>query len=51
MQAPGQGGGVIGLASDAQTARIKVSAEAIRMGLVVKPIKRTYRPAKAAVSA
>ncbi len=28
--------------------RIKVSAKAIRMGLIVKPIKRTWRPEQAA---
>jgi large subunit ribosomal protein L28 len=36
---------------DGEVVRIKVSAKAIRNGLVVKPTKRTYRPAKAAASA
>ncbi|MDB5291551.1 MAG: rpmB [Phycisphaerales bacterium] len=30
--------------------RIKVSAKAIRMGLVVKPVKRRYKPAPAATT-
>ena len=29
---------------DGQVQRIKVSAKAIRMGLVVKPAKRNYKP-------
>ncbi|HEX4124986.1 MAG TPA: 50S ribosomal protein L28 [Tepidisphaeraceae bacterium] len=36
---------------DGQVVRIKVSAKAIRNGSVVKPTKRTYRPAKAAAPA
>ncbi|HVP11566.1 MAG TPA: 50S ribosomal protein L28 [Phycisphaerae bacterium] len=31
---------------DGQIRRIKVSAKAIRMGLIVKPMKRNYQPAK-----
>jgi large subunit ribosomal protein L28 len=30
---------------DGQPVRIKVSAKAIKMGLVVKPMKRDYQPA------
>jgi large subunit ribosomal protein L28 len=30
---------------DGRVCRIKVSAKAIRMGLVVKPVKRAYTPA------
>ncbi len=30
--------------------RLKVSTKAIRMGLIVKPPKRTWRPAEAAAS-
>lgn len=33
---------------DGTVCRIKVSAKAIRMGLVVKPPKRTYKPEQAA---
>ena len=29
---------------DGKVCRIKVSAKAIRMGLVVKPVKRNYKP-------
>jgi large subunit ribosomal protein L28 len=29
---------------DGQVCRIKVSAKAIRMGLVTKPVKRNYKP-------
>jgi large subunit ribosomal protein L28 len=36
---------------DGQVVRVKVSAKAIRMGYIVKPTKRTWRPAKAAASA
>lgn len=32
---------------DGTVCRIRVSAKAIRMGLVVKPLKRNYRPAEA----
>ncbi|MHC5110745.1 MAG: 50S ribosomal protein L28 [Planctomycetota bacterium] len=33
---------------DGKVCRIKVSAKAIRMGLVVKPQKRNYKPEEAA---
>ncbi len=33
---------------DGKICRIKVSAKAIRMGLVVKPPKRNYKPAETA---
>jgi large subunit ribosomal protein L28 len=33
---------------DGKVCRIKVSAKAIRMGLVQKPLKRNYKPAEAA---
>jgi large subunit ribosomal protein L28 len=33
---------------DGRVCRIKVSAKAIRMGLVQKPLKRNYKPAEAA---
>ena len=33
---------------DGQIVRIKVSAKAIRNGLVVKPVRRNYKPAQAA---
>ena len=33
---------------DGKVVRINVSAKAIRMGLVVKPPKRNYKPAEAA---
>jgi large subunit ribosomal protein L28 len=36
---------------DGQVVRIKVSAKAIRDGLVVKPVKRNYKPAAAAPAA
>ena len=35
---------------DGKICRIKVSAKAIRMGLVVKPPKRNYKPAEVAAS-
>lgn len=35
---------------DGKVCRIKVSAKAIRMGLVVKPPKRDYTPAEQAAS-
>ena len=35
---------------DGKVCRIKVSAKAIRMGLVVKPPKRNYKPAEAPAS-
>ena len=35
---------------DGKICRIKVSAKAIRMGLVVKPPKRNYKPAAQAAS-
>jgi large subunit ribosomal protein L28 len=35
---------------DGKICRIKVSAKAIRMGLVVKPPKRNYKPAEGAAS-
>jgi large subunit ribosomal protein L28 len=31
---------------DGQIVRLKVSAKAIRMGLIVKPMKRSWKPAK-----
>ncbi len=34
---------------DGKICRIKVSAKAIRMGLVIKPSKRNYKPAEKAV--
>ncbi len=33
---------------DGKVCRIKVSAKAIKMGLVQKPVKRNYKPAEAA---
>ena len=33
---------------DGKVCRIKVSAKAIRMGLVQKPVKRNYKPAEQA---
>lgn len=33
---------------DGQIVRIKVSTKAIKSGLVVKPVKRTWKPTKAA---
>ena len=35
---------------DGKVCRIKVSAKAIRMGLVVKPPKRNYKPAEKAAN-
>ena len=35
---------------DGKVCRIKVSAKAIRMGLVQKPVKRNYKPAEKAAS-
>lgn len=35
---------------DGRVCRIKVSAKAIRMGLLVKPQKRNYKPEQAAAS-
>ena len=35
---------------DGKVCRIKVSAKAIRMGLITKPPKRNYKPAEEAVS-
>jgi large subunit ribosomal protein L28 len=35
---------------DGQIVRIKVSAKAIKMGLVVKPVKRNYKPAAKATA-
>lgn len=35
---------------DGKICRIKVSAKAIKMGLVVKPPKRNYKPAEKAAS-
>ena len=35
---------------DGKVCRIKVSAKAIRMGLVIKPAKRNYKPAEKAAS-
>ncbi|UCF42792.1 MAG: 50S ribosomal protein L28 [Planctomycetota bacterium] len=35
---------------DGKVGRIKVSAKAIRMGLVQKPLKRNYKPAEKAGS-
>ncbi len=31
---------------DGKPVRVKVSAKAIRMGLIVKPVKRNWKPAK-----
>ena len=36
---------------DGQVVRIKVSAKAIRQGLVVKPVKRNYKPVATAPAA
>lgn len=33
---------------DGRVCRVRVSAKAIRMGLIVKPVKRDYQPAEAA---
>jgi large subunit ribosomal protein L28 len=33
---------------DGQIVRLKVSAKAIRMGLIVKPMKRSWKPVKEA---
>ncbi|HPS54744.1 MAG TPA: 50S ribosomal protein L28 [Sedimentisphaerales bacterium] len=35
---------------DGEVCRIKVSAKAIRMGLIVKPPKRNYKPAEKAIA-
>ena len=35
---------------DGKVCRIKVSAKAIKMGLVVKPPKRNYKPAESSAS-
>lgn len=35
---------------DGRIVRIKVSVKAIRMGLVKKPVRRTYKPATAAAN-
>ncbi len=35
---------------DGRVCRIKVSAKAIRMGLVQKPVKRNYKPAEKTAS-
>ena len=35
---------------DGKVCRIKVSAKAIRMGLVIKPAKRNYKPVEKAAS-
>ncbi len=35
---------------DGRVCRIKVSAKAIRMGLVEKPVKRNYKPAEKTAS-
>ncbi len=35
---------------DGKVCRIRVSAKAIRMGLVQKPLKRNYKPAETVVS-
>lgn len=35
---------------DGKVCRIRVSAKAIRMGLIVKPVKRNYQPAEKAAS-
>ena len=35
---------------DGKVCRIKVSAKAIRMGLITKPTKRNYKPAEEAAS-
>ena len=36
---------------DGQVVRIKVSVKAIRQGLVVKPVKRNYKPVAATLAA
>ena len=33
---------------DGRVCRVRVSAKALRMGLIVKPMKRNYKPAQAA---
>ena len=33
---------------DGRLVRVKVSAKAMRMGLITKPLKRTYKPAQKA---
>jgi large subunit ribosomal protein L28 len=35
---------------DGTVTRVKVSAKAMRMGLVVKPVKRSHRPAQKVTS-
>jgi len=35
---------------DGRVCRIRASAKAIRMGLVVKPVKRNYKPAEKATA-
>lgn len=35
---------------DGRVTRIKVSAKAIKMGLVIKPVKRNYKPAATAAA-
>lgn len=35
---------------DGKVCRVRVSAKAIRMGLIVKPVKRDYQPAEKATS-
>jgi len=35
---------------DGRVCRIKVSAKAIRMGLIEKPVKRNYKPAEEATA-
>ncbi len=35
---------------DGKVCRVRVSAKAIRMGLIVKPVKRNYQPAEKAAS-
>jgi len=35
---------------DGKVCRIKVSAKAIRMGLIEKPVKRNYKPAEEATA-
>ena len=35
---------------DGEVCRIRVSAKAIRMGMVVKPPKRNYKPAEKAIA-
>jgi large subunit ribosomal protein L28 len=35
---------------DGKVCRVRVSAKAIRMGLITKPVKRNYQPAEKAAS-